>query len=423
MSSAVDSNFESLDDFPQICETCLGPNPFVRMMKMPMSRECKVSSRPYTAYRFKPGANTRYKETVISKEVALAKNICQVCLFDMEYQLPVQVRDELMGIDGKDELADVPQSDINKDYFWQQKREEIQHGVANPQIAGGPMRGNAAIPDRRMTQLARNTPYYERNRAKPCSFWIKGTCNRVTWGDCPYRPCNGDFRFPELNGHPEKLAELQKQLAELGPADAMIRVDDETKKIIHESQCGNRDVKIRDRYYGVNDPLANKMIAKMKDAPGLAPPEDKSITTLYVGGVTSEISEKDLQDEFYAYGEIKDIRMAPRNNCAFVTYTTREAAEEAAERMANRVTIKGVRLKLMWGKPKVRDDPKHGEGGSVAIAGPVGVPAGALAGTGNTTASGMGYSMPCAPAALSDPGKGKPAYPSMDGRSAGSKRS
>jgi len=289
MSSAIDSNFAELDDFPQICETCLGPNPFVRMMKMPMSRECKVSSRPYTAYRFKPGANTRYKETVISKEVALAKNICQVCLFDMEYQLPVQVRDELLGISGADELADVPQSDINKEYYWNQKREAITNGAMNPALAGGgggPMRGGAGsvMPDRRMAQMARSTPYYERNRAKPCSFWIKGCCNRVTWGDCPYRPCNGDLRFPELNGHPEKLAELQKQLTEQGPAECMIRVDDEIKKIIHESQCGNRDSKIRDRYYGVNDPLANKMITRMKEAPGLAPPEDKSITTLYVGG-------------------------------------------------------------------------------------------------------------------------------------------
>lgn len=62
----------------------------------------------------------------------------------------------------------------------------------------------------------------------------------------------------------EKLAEFQKMLADIGPADAMIRCPDEIKKVIHESQCGNRDVKIRDRYYGVNDPLANKMIAKMK---------------------------------------------------------------------------------------------------------------------------------------------------------------
>ena len=56
----------------------------------------------------------------------------------------------------------------------------------------------------------------------------------------------------------------------------MIRVDDETKKLIHESQCGNRDTKIRDRYYGVNDPLANKMINKMKERSTLEPPEDKS---------------------------------------------------------------------------------------------------------------------------------------------------
>merc|ERR550514_66583 len=113
---------------------------------MAMSRECKVSSRPYTGFRFKPGSNARYKETVISKEVALAKNICQVCLFDMDYQLPVQVRDELMGIGGAaDELADVPQSDINKEYYWQNKREAISHGVANPELAslpqGGAMRG------------------------------------------------------------------------------------------------------------------------------------------------------------------------------------------------------------------------------------------------------------------------------------------
>jgi len=424
MTANVESSFQNLDDFPQICETCLGPNPFVRMMKMPMSRECKVSARPYTAFRFKPGSNARYKETVISKEVALAKNICQVCLFDMDYQLPVQVRDELMGVSGADELADVPQSDINKEYYWNQKREAIEHGALNPAIAGGggPMRGGGggtAMPDRRIMQLARTTPYYERNRAKPCSFWLKGSCTRVTWGDCPYRPCNGDFRFPELNGHPEKLAALQKILTEIGPADAMIRCDDETKKIIHESQCGNRDTKIRDRYYGVNDPLANKMINKLKETPGLEPPEDKSITTLYVGGVTSDVSEKDLRDEFYAFGELKDIRMAPRNNCAFVTYTTRDAAEEAAERLANRLIVKGIRLKLMWGKPKIRDDPKPGAATTeFAIAGPVGVPSTGLPASSISPAVG-GYSMP---AMQSTATATQISYPSMDGRSAGSKR-
>ena len=39
-----------------------------------------------------------------------------------------------MGISGKDELADVPQSDINKEYYWNQKREAITDGVHNPQL-------------------------------------------------------------------------------------------------------------------------------------------------------------------------------------------------------------------------------------------------------------------------------------------------
>ena len=33
------------------------------------------------------------------------------------------------------------------------------------------------------------------------------------------------------------------------------------------------------------------------------------------GGITPEISESDLRDQFYAYGEIKSIRMAPKSHC------------------------------------------------------------------------------------------------------------
>ena len=87
------------EDFPFVCEVCLGPNPYLRMLKLPMARECKISGRPYTAFRWQPGAEARYKETIIAAEVAIAKNVCQVCLMDMEYNLPVRVRDQLMGAD------------------------------------------------------------------------------------------------------------------------------------------------------------------------------------------------------------------------------------------------------------------------------------------------------------------------------------
>lgn len=36
------------------------------------------------------------------------------------------------------------------------------------------------------------------------------------------------------------------------------------------------------RYYGINDPVANKMLRRVGDMPKLETPEDTSITTLWV---------------------------------------------------------------------------------------------------------------------------------------------
>ncbi|KAJ0830093.1 putative pre-mRNA-splicing factor Cwc2/Slt11 [Helianthus annuus] len=42
---------------------------------------------------------------------------------------------------------------------------------------------------------------------------------------------------------------------------------------------------IKDRYYGVNDPVTLKLLNKAGEMPPLEPPEDESIRTLYVGGL------------------------------------------------------------------------------------------------------------------------------------------
>lgn len=55
------------------------------------------------------------------------------------------------------------------------------------------------------------------------------------------------------------------------------------------------DQNIKDRYYGINDPVADKLLKRASTMPRLDPPEDKTITTLYVGGLGDTITETDLR--------------------------------------------------------------------------------------------------------------------------------
>lgn len=285
-------------DFPIICESCLGDNPYVRMTKADYDKECKICTRPFTVFRWRPGRDARFKKTEICQTCSKLKNVCQVCLLDLEYGLPVQVRDTALSIDSNDAI---PKSDVNREYFAEEHDRKARAGI-DYESSYGKVRPNDTI-----LKLQRTTPYYKRNRAHVCSFYIRGECTRGA--ECPYR-----HEMP-ITG------ELSQQ-------------------------------NIKDRYYGVNDPVALKLLNKAGEMPSLEPPEDESIKTLYVGGLDARITEQDLRDNFYAHGEIESVRMVLQRACAFVTYTTREGAEKAAEELSNKLVIKGLRLKLMWGRPQ-----------------------------------------------------------------------
>lgn len=55
------------------------------------------------------------------------------------------------------------------------------------------------------------------------------------------------------------------------------------------------DQNIKDRYYGVNDPVANKLLNQASSMPSLEAPSDRTITTLYVGGLEGKVTEQDLR--------------------------------------------------------------------------------------------------------------------------------
>lgn len=63
----------------------------------------------------------RFKTTVICQTCAKVKNVCQTCLLDLVYGLPVQVRDTALAVKSK-----APGSDINREYYAQNMEGQVR---------------------------------------------------------------------------------------------------------------------------------------------------------------------------------------------------------------------------------------------------------------------------------------------------------
>lgn len=374
-------------NFPILCQTCLGKscfitceirsssllssgdNNFIRMMVDKYGSECKICQRPFTTYRWNPGAKMRYKKTEICQTCARAKNVCQTCLLDLQYGLPVQVRDSVLAIN-----QDLPKDEINREYFNQQLDAAVADGAASETLA--PFKSQA--PSDVLLKMARSQPYYKRNRAHICSFWVKGECRRGE--ECPYRH--------------EKPSDPDDPLA---------------------------DQNMKDRYYGTNDPVADKMMKRITEMPRPVPPEDKSITTVYVGMVSDKVTEKDLRDHFYQFGEIRSVSVVPKQNCAFVTYTTREATELAIDKSFQKLVIHGQKLSIRWGRSQGKKASNETERGPKLAPVP-GLPVGSpidyfsLGSSKPSASAGSASSLviPGLPNPFSSPSKPGIHYPSQD---------
>ena len=48
-------------------------------------KECKTCNRPFTVFRWCPGARMRFKKTEVCQTCSKLRNVCQTCLLDLEY--------------------------------------------------------------------------------------------------------------------------------------------------------------------------------------------------------------------------------------------------------------------------------------------------------------------------------------------------
>lgn len=98
------------------------------------------------------------------------------------------------------------------------------------------------------------------------------------------------------------------------------------------------------------------MIVEFKNK-DLEPPEDTTVTTLWIGGVEPDITQDDILGACYAYGHIVNLHIARAVKCAFLEYASREMAEYAAKNLHNALILRGHHLQVKWAKPKPIADP------------------------------------------------------------------
>ena len=147
----------------------------------------------------------------------------------------------------------MPSDAANRD-FWANKMnahiDKLDLPYNNPEVKGA----LAEIAKRHNGDVEKGiagSKASKRNAAHVCSFFVRGECNRGI--SCPYRHTN-------ITDH--DLESMKKG-------------------------NGSIDDKIRERYNGINDPICKKILDKQHEkvkAP--EPPQDKSISTLFLGGIT-----------------------------------------------------------------------------------------------------------------------------------------
>ena len=288
-------------DFPSVCENCLPENPYVQMLKSDHGLECKICTRPFTVFTWKPDRTSRSKRTNICLTCARTRNCCQSCLLDLSFGLPIVVRDAALKLAGS-----APNSSINREYFAQNNERAIEDGVGLEEYNKQDEKGRELL-----RKLANSEPYYKRQRRL------------------------------ESSGEGDKNESLKARPPEGQRSIGPVRTFDSKAGRGRGGARGGRPF-----------PGTTQLPPQPRD---WEPPRDRNITSLFVTGVEDDLPEHTLRTFFTPFGVLRSIVCSHRSHCAFINYASRESAEAAADHCRGRAVIQGVPLRVTWGKPKALD--------------------------------------------------------------------
>ncbi|KAH6854789.1 hypothetical protein B0I37DRAFT_363029 [Chaetomium sp. MPI-CAGE-AT-0009] len=292
-------------DFPSVCENCLPENPYVKMLKEDYGAECKLCTRPFTIFSWSGDgrAQGRKRRTNICLTCARLKNACQCCIMDLQFGLPIVIRDKALEL-----IAPGPQSEINREYFAQNNEKAIEEGRAGVEEYEKADEKAREL----LRRLAQSKPYFRKGRE------VDQDGNLVSGGSA-------------TGGNPAVGAGLG------GPGP--IRTRDSRAAARVGAKTGPRKGPL-----GANAP-----------PPGprdWMPPNDQNIMSLFVTGIEDDLPEYKIRDFFKVFGKIKSLVVSHMTHCAFVNYETRDGAEKAAAECKGRAVVAGCPLRIRWSVPK-----------------------------------------------------------------------
>ncbi|QIW94792.1 hypothetical protein AMS68_000310 [Peltaster fructicola] len=305
IKSEINRSGYETTDMPSVCERCLPESPYVQMLKEDRGMTCKLCSRPATLFTWKADRTTRQKKTGICLTCARLKNCCQCCLLDLSFGLPITIRDAALKM-----ITPGPQSEINREYYAQNHEKDIEEGRG--------LEGYEKTDEKArelLRRLANTEPYHKKQRRL------------------------------EAEEDGPKLLE-----GGTGP----VRTSDVKKSAYgsHTSRTGTAPRNGKGPAKGRPFPGAGALPPRAED---IQPPADKNVVSLFVTGVEDDLPEHEIRTYFQQYGALRSVVCSHRSHCAFINYMERSAAEVAASACQGRAVVKGVPLRVQWGRPKPLD--------------------------------------------------------------------
>ena len=235
-------------------------------------------------------------------------------MLDLSYGLPIVVRDAALKM-----IAPGPQSEVNREYYAQEHEKAIEEGRGATEIYEKTDEKAREL----LTRLANSEPYYKKQRRLE---------SEAEEGGQKARPA------PDGESEKHTPGPIRPRDSRYGTAAAM------------------RGGASRGGRGGGRGGKAFPSTAQLPPQPqDILPPSDPNITSLFVTGVEDDLPEHEIRTFFTKFGTIRSLICSHRSHCAFINYATRKGAEEAAEACQGRAVVKGVPLRVQWGRPKPLD--------------------------------------------------------------------